>query len=111
MSWAIVYFKKILDHLAKNTGAVTIITTFIAWLTGTIPALITSAVTSITNALASFNIEAFSNSNFAGLDFIGYVNAVFPLSEFVYLCGIYVTAWVVIIGLRWLKSFVPTIGN
>jgi hypothetical protein len=42
---------------------------------------------------------------------IAYVNAIFPVSEFVILYVSYVSGWVVICLIRWVKSFIPTIAN
>ena len=61
--------------------------------------------------LSDGDLGGLQNANFATLDFISYVNAVFPLSEFVGLMTIYGLAWTTLICIRWAKSFIPTIAN
>jgi hypothetical protein len=111
MSWAVAYFAKILNHLGRNSSGWVIFTTFIAWITGGIPALVTSVMQRIGEAIAAVTFNELGSVDFSALEYIGYVNALIPLTEFIYLCGIYVTAWVSIISIRWVKSFVPTIAN
>lgn len=111
MSWALVYFGKVLNHLGRYSKGWAILTAFIAFITGGIPALVSLVMQQIGQLIASLAIDELGNVSFAGLEYISFVNAVFPLSEFVVLMGIYCTAWVTVIVIRWAKSFVPTMAN
>jgi hypothetical protein len=111
MSWAVAYFAKLLNHMGRNSKGWVIFTTFLAWITGGIPALVTSVMVRISDAVAALTFSELGSVDFSALEYIAYVNALIPLTEFVYLVGIYVTAWVTVISIRWVKSFVPTIAN
>jgi hypothetical protein len=87
----------------------------LAWLIW-ICEIIQTCVTSLASKFAelfglSGSFSSFQNINFSGLQLIGYVNAIIPLSEFVGLMTIYVTAWTLVIIFRWVKSLMPTVSN
>lgn len=59
----------------------------------------------------NLNVQNIESANFNSIEMISYVNGVFPLSEFIAMLTVYSTAWVLIIAIRWIKSFIPTIAN
>lgn len=61
--------------------------------------------------VSSIDTSAFSNASFATVAGIGYANAVFPLSEFVTIWTAVISAKLVVLLIRWVKSFIPTIAN
>lgn len=111
MEWPTVYFAKFLNHLGRFSKWFAMVSAFVVWLVGAIDKLVGSAIAGVTNLLNSFNIDELGNVNFSGLEYIGYVNAIIPLDYFITICGVYVTAWIVVILIRWVKSFVPAISN
>ena len=74
-----------------------------------------SMVAAVLNyALAQINAldtSAFSNAAFASVAGISYANAVFPLSEAISIWTALGTACGIVIVIRWIKSFVPTVSN
>lgn len=84
---------------------------FVMWVFGLIDKIIGEGLTMIMDKLEAIDVNALQGANFAVLNNIGYVNAVMPLSEMVAIMAIYMTAWVVVVVVRWIKSFIPTIGN
>ena len=56
-------------------------------------------------------ISTFGNVSLSSIPGIGYVNAVIPLSEMVALLVTFYSLWLLIILIRWVKSFIPTIAN
>ena len=111
MIWPIIFFSKILNHLGRFSAAWAMFCGFLAWILGVIDALVTVVMDQLTALFNSFSTSGLGNVNFATVENIGLVNALFPLSEFITMCGIYVTAWVTVIIIRWVKSFVPTMAN
>lgn len=65
----------------------------------------------ISGKLDVVNPDAWDNVSFAGVAFIGYANAVFPLTEAVQIWSSLATACLAISAIRWVKSFIPTIAN
>jgi len=57
------------------------------------------------------NTSAFDNATFAGITFIGYGNAVFPLEETVTIWSAVATACLSVALIRWIKSVIPTVSN
>lgn len=111
MAWAVVYFGKMLNHLGRYSRGWAIFCAFCAWLVGAIDSLVGAAVAQVTSLFASFSTTGMGSVDFAGLEYIGHVNAIIPLDHFAVILGIYVTAWITVIIIRWIKSFVPTIAN
>ena len=63
------------------------------------------------NQVSALDTSAFSNAAFALVAGIGYANAVFPLSEFVNIWTSVFTAAGIVLVIRWVKSFIPTVAN
>ena len=74
-----------------------------------------SMVAAVLNyALAQINAmdtTAFSNASFASVVGISYANAVFPLSEAISIWTALGTACGIVVVIRWIKSFIPTVSN
>lgn len=107
----IVLLAKFLDSNKKYVTGFIVLCSFVAWLVGFIQSAITSVIATFAGIFSALNLDSFGSVDFSGLEFIGYVNAFIPLSEFVGLLTIFLVAWGAVILLRWVKSFVPTIGN
>jgi hypothetical protein len=60
---------------------------------------------------AELDLSKLQSADFSSIEMIGAVNAMFPVSEFVFLLTIYSGAWILLILLRWCKSFIPTFSN
>jgi hypothetical protein len=111
MIWPIFFFSKVASSLSKHVKWLAVVTAFITWILGLIEWAVKTVCMQISNALASINVDAFQNVALASLDWISYANAVVPISEFATLFGLFCTAWLTVILVRWVKSFIPTIGN
>lgn len=85
--------------------------TFTLFVTNIFTILVFGALDAIATALQSLDTSGFGNASFAVITGIGYVNAIFPLAEILIVLTAYYTAWGIIISVRWVKSFVPTIAN
>lgn len=106
----ILLLKKFLDGNAKAAKSFAILVAWLLWMFGIVQASVAALGDTITKFMA-LDMSAFYGVNFAGLDYIGVVNAIIPLSEFLALLSIYLTAWGLVIVLRWIKSIIPTMGN
>lgn len=82
-----------------------------AWGYNIVEMLIVGSLNAIYNQIISLDLSAMASADFAGWVYIGYVNAIFPLSECVALLGAFYTAWLTVILIRWVKSFIPTMSN
>lgn len=92
-------------------GFLAAIVTFVVWITEIIDMAISAVLNQIVEAFNSLDLSAFQSVSLASLEYIGYANAILPVSEFVVLLSLYVTAWLTIIIIRWVKSFIPTVAN
>lgn len=61
--------------------------------------------------LSTLDTSLFSKAAFATVAGIGYANAVFPLAEFVNIWTAVFTGISVVLIIRWVKSFIPTMAN
>ena len=102
---------KFLAYFQKNGKGVAMGAALLLWAVGVIQNCIIAVVAGFAATLNALNIDAFKNVSFAGIEFIGYVNAFVPVSEFVGLLAIYLVAWGLVIVFRWVKSLVPTMAN
>lgn len=97
--------------LAKIVPGVATLLGFIAWLYNIVEIVLVSGIDYLTQKLAEIDTSSFSDANFNSLQWIGYLNAVFPLSEYLGILSAYFTAWGCVVLVRWVKSFFPTIAN
>lgn len=111
MIWPIIFFSKIVNALAKNSKWVALITAFLIWVNDLIDKTVTFVMSQLLDLIASIDVSSLQNVSLSGLEYIGYANAIFPISEAVTLSTTYVTAWLIVIIIRWVKSFVPTLAN
>lgn len=84
---------------------------FILFITNVFTILVFGALDAIATALDSLDTSQFGGASFAVIAGIGYVNAIFPLAEILIVLTAYYTAWLIVIGVRWVKSFIPTVSN
>ncbi|HET6406449.1 MAG TPA: hypothetical protein VFG14_01100 [Chthoniobacteraceae bacterium] len=108
---SIYWLQKAAETLGKISPIAGTILGFIAWTYNIIEIVIIGTIDFIADKLTALDVSAFSNANFASLQWIGYLNAVFPLSEYLAILSAYYVAWGVVVLIRWVKSFVPTMGN
>jgi len=111
MHWPVIFFNNIINYLAKYQKFCAAVFAFLLWAVGFIDMFIRATIQQIVDAFLSIDTEAFSNVSLSLIEWIGYANAILPLSEFVVLMVAYSTAWLTVIIVRWIKSFVPTIAN
>lgn len=112
--WPVVAFQFLITTVVKIGRTVAVVFALLAWFTGFIDTVVLSVFTSmgaIMQTIQPGGLKPSGGVDFSALDYIGYVNAILPLSEFLGLMSIYVTAWMGVIVIRWSKSFVPTIAN
>lgn len=109
--WPLVFFGKVLNHLGRFSRGWLILTTFLLWFFGVIEKCVKTVIEQIGVLIESLSFDQMGNADFTIIDGIGYVNAVFPLTEFIGYVTIYATAWLIVIIVRWIKSFVPTVAN
>ena len=83
---------------------------FILFVTNVFTILVWGALDAIAEALNTLDLSAFGNAQFTIIQGIGFVNAIFPLGEILIVMTAYYTAWITVISVRWIKSFVPTIA-
>ncbi|MEO5713928.1 MAG: hypothetical protein ABIT37_10620 [Luteolibacter sp.] len=109
--WPLVLLGKFLYNSEKAKKALAVLLAIILWAAGVIQHCISDVVSSFAGMIASINTTAFRNVSFSSVEYVGYVNAFIPVSEFIGLFTIYLTIWGTVILLRWIKSFVPTLAN
>ena len=99
---------KAMRWIAPIAGGVLSFTLFV---TNVFTILVWGALDAIASALSALDVSGFGNASFAIIQGIGYINAIFPLGEVLIVMTAYYTAWLTVITVRWVKSFVPTIAN
>ena len=114
--WPIIFFTTVVNAICRIARFVAIAIALVAWFCGFIETCFNTVVGSFTAIFASLNVQGLTGNGgastmFGTLEYIGYINAFLPVSEFVGLLAIYLTAWMGVILIRWTKSLVPTISN
>lgn len=99
---------KALRWLGPVAGA---LISFVLFVTNVFTILVWGALDAIATALGTLDTSAFGGAQFSIITGIGYINAIFPLGEILIVLTAYYTAWITVISVRWIKSFVPTIAN
>ena len=107
----IFYLLEISKQIANMLPVISTIVGFFAWLYNFIELVLIGTMTWMMDKLNSVDTSAFSGVTLSTIEYIGYVNAVIPLSEMLGVLSAYYTAWITIILVRWAKSFVPTVAN
>lgn len=111
MIWPILYFWKFANGVAKNGKSVSLFVALLLWVNNIIDTVIYGGLNAIGSLMQSLNISAFQNLSLASLPQIQYINGIFPVSEFVSMSLVYVTAVCLLITIRWVKSVIPTLAN
>lgn len=115
MIFPLLFFVKVAQALANNSKYVAIAIAFLLWITNVIDVLITTSIAQTVNAFANLNSQTFGTTggttDLNSIEYIGYANSALPIAEFLVLSTLFVTAWVTVISIRWLKSFIPTVAN
>ncbi len=101
------------NFVAKASKTVAIAAAIIVFCVGRYTSVYIDGMAAIVTKMTALrdSTTGIQHANFAGLDMIAYVNGVFPLSETIGCITIYTTAWLIVLAIRWLKSFIPTMGN
>jgi hypothetical protein len=111
MAWPIFYFTKLASGASKHSTLIAALVAFFLWITDVITNTIVAVLEQIAALIISLDVSSFQDVSLASIEYIGYINAFFPVSEFVVLVTLYTVAWVTVILIRWIKSFVPTVAN
>lgn len=107
-------WSKFTNAIAKIAKAISLLGAILLYCVATYLGTFTDAIKYIFDRivlLQGMDMNQISHASFAGLDMISYVNGVFPLSEMIGCVTVYTTAWIILITIRWCKSFIPTIAN
>lgn len=83
----------------------------IFWFYDVLEIAVEAGLTYILSKISDLELQQLQGVTFATLEWVGYANGILPLSEMLVLCGVYLTAWGTLLGIRWIKSFIPTIAN
>ena len=105
------WYKELSKYAARLWPLVSTALAFTAWMYNLVWILIVGAYTKINALLASVDLANFGNADFSQWQYIGIVNAIFPLTESLALLSFYYTLWGLVIAIRWIKSFIPTVAN
>lgn len=105
------FLARLLINSEKAKKALGVILAAFLWICGIIQSCIAEVISSFGAMLGSISTESFRNVSFGSIEYIGYVNAFIPITEFIGLMSIYLTIWGTVILLRWVKSFIPTLAN
>lgn len=109
--WPTQFFFKLIYWLSRNTKMVAIVSGFIFWLVGFIDAAVTSVITTISTLITALSFDGLGNVALTTVQWIGYFNAVIPLTEGIALLTVYYSILISVAIIRWTKSFVPTVSN
>lgn len=101
----------VVKFLNRNSKTVALVGAFFLWLFGFINDGIIAILNSFKILLGGMHTESFGKVDFSVLQFIGEVNAITPVSEFADLLSVYITATLVIVTIRWIKSVIPSVSN
>ncbi len=110
-SWPVTFFGRVLQLLSDNARGVGLVVGALSLITGFLPKIIADGLAWAVTKLVSLAWDELGNVNLAAIDYVAYANAILPISEFVYLMGVYTVAWLTVIAIRWVKSFFPTVSN
>lgn len=105
------WFTKIGDYAARVVPFVATALAFVAWAYNIVEVLIVGTFNAIASKIASLDTSFLTSADFSAFQWVTTLNAVFPLSESLGLLGALFTYKMVIIAIRWLKSFIPTVAN
>lgn len=111
MEFTLEGLNRITDWLARAERFLSVILAGVVWAVNAYVGVFKDAWALVTEKLAELDPGAIGSANFGLLEGIGYVNAVFPVTEVVGLYTLYFTAWLCLILIRWVKSFIPTVAN
>lgn len=112
--WPVAFFDKILVAINRFTKPIAVFLALIIWADGFLQNAVISFFDTFTAVFTSASYDGISapgSVSFGAIEYIGYINAFMPISEFVGLLGVYLTAWTGVIMMRWIKSLIPTISN
>ncbi len=101
------------NFISRSVKVITIIGAILLFCVQKYTSLWSVAISNIYDLIVIFrgDIVRMGSANFATLDYISYVNGVLPLAELVGLFTTYTALWLLIITIRWIKSFIPTMSN
>lgn len=116
--WPVAFFQRVSNGITRIGRIVAIVIAVVLWINKIIVSCLESLFESFLQLLNTLDISALKGGvggsgavSFAAIEYIGYINAFLPVSEFVGLMVLYLTAWSIVIALRWGKSLIPTFSN
>ncbi len=81
---------------------------FITWITG----LVIGAMDKVTSWVVDLANATWPEIDFSAVSDVGaIVNTLFPLNESIAIFGSLYLFWAIVLLIRWVKSFVPTVAN
>ncbi|MCW1921500.1 hypothetical protein OKA05_02980 [Luteolibacter arcticus] len=104
------WFNKVKDYAAKLLPLAATVIAFFAWFFNIVALVFVAGVDWITSTLNTIQLAG-GGAEFSVWPMIGLLNAIFPLAETLGILSAYFTFWAVIISVRWVKSFIPTLSN
>jgi hypothetical protein len=111
MEFTLEGLNRITDWLARTERFFSVVLATVIWGVNAYLGVFRDAWAMIQSKIGEADPSAIGTANFSILEGVGYVNAVFPLDEVIGLYSIYFTAWLCLITIRWVKSFIPTVAN
>jgi len=112
MKTALVYWCSRFYDLINSVGkAVGVLVAFVVWAGLLVERVVSATLSEVIDKLSAIKLEQVKATAMAGQEWIGYVNAVVPLSEMLTLLVAYFAACLTVVSIRWLKSFIPTLSN
>lgn len=105
------WFNKAAQVLKNVSPVMLSILGIIAWWLNLVEIVVVGGIYTIAGVIDGLDVSAFKDASFAAFDYLGYANAVFPLSESFAALSAYAVAWGGVIMVRWIKSFIPTMAN
>lgn len=112
MKTALVYWlSRMMDALVSVSKALGVLVAFLLWVGLILEKVVAAGLQQIIGRLNSVQLSEVRNVTLASMEWIGYVNAIIPLSEMIALLIAFFTACLTVVTIRWIKSFIPTVAN
>jgi hypothetical protein len=105
------YLSQAAKQIANLLPFIGTVVGFIGWVYNFIEVILIGTFEWLHDTIVTVDASGFSGSNLSGIEWIGYVNAVVPVSEMLSVLSAYYTAWLTVVLIRWAKSFIPTVAN
>lgn len=104
------FFVTAFQNLIRHFGILSALALLIIAAAEKVTGLLQDLLVSLTSLIES-NLGV-SDPNFGLIsEYVGLVNHLFPLSEAVAMLTTYFSLYVLLLTVRWIKSFIPTLAN